>query len=459
MANDRAAEDAAELARAEAGLNARGPGRMVPGRDRIVALLDLLGNPQRAYPAIHLTGTNGKTSTSRMIDSLLKAHGLRVGRYTSPHLESVTERISLDGAPIPAGKFAAAYDEVAPMADLLDKQAELSTGGSGDPVTYFEFVTAMGFAAFADAPVDVAVVEVGLGGQWDATNVVEAGVAVITPISLDHAALLGGTIASIATEKAGIIHEGANVLTAVQPAEAIEPLLSRAASVGASVAREGVEFGVLERAIAVGGQQLRLKGLAGEYEEIFLPLYGAHQAQNAVLALAAVEAFLGAEPGRQLDAEAVREGFAAVTSPGRLERLRTSPTVLVDAAHNPAGMTATVQAMAEAFVFRKLVAVVAVLDDKDHRGMLEILEPVADALVVTQNSSPRALSVDALAAAAVEIFGPDRVDVVARMDDAIESAVTIAEEDDDGDTPLAGAGVVVTGSVVTAADARKLLAR
>ncbi|GAA0255978.1 bifunctional folylpolyglutamate synthase/dihydrofolate synthase [Cryptosporangium japonicum] len=450
--NDRAAEDAAELARAEAGLNARGPGRMVPDRDRIVALLDLLGNPQRAYPSIHLTGTNGKTSTSRMVDSLLKAFGLRVGRYTSPHLESVTERIALDGEPIPGGKFAAAYDEVAPMADLLDAK-------NADPVTYFEFTTAMAFAAFADAPVDVAVVEVGLGGQWDATNVLAAGVAVVTPISLDHAALLGGTVASIATEKAGIIHGDASVITAVQPADAIEPLLSRAASEGASVAREGVEFGVLERTIAVGGQQLRLKGLAGEYGEIFLPLYGAHQAQNAVMALAAVEAFLGAAPGRALAADAVREGFANVRSPGRLERLRTSPTVLVDAAHNPAGMTATVQAMAEAFAFRKLVAVVAVLDDKDYRGMLELLEPVADAIVVTENSSPRRLSVDELAAAAVEVFGADRVDVASRLDDAIESAVTIAEEDDDGDAPLAGAGVLVTGSVVTAADARKLLAR
>jgi dihydrofolate synthase/folylpolyglutamate synthase len=449
---EQAALDAAELARAQAGLDARGPGRMVRDRDRIVALLDLLGNPQRAYPSIHLTGTNGKTSTARMIDSLLRAFGLRVGRYTSPHLDSVTERIALDGKPISAEKFAVAYDEVAPVAELLDAK-------NSDAVTYFEFTTAMAFAAFADAPVDVAVVEVGLGGEWDATNVVQAAVAVITPIGLDHAALLGGTIASIATEKAGIIHPDANVITAVQPAEAIEPLLSRAASVGASVAREGAEFAVLGRAIAVGGQQLRLRGLSGEYGEIFLPLYGAHQAQNALLALAAVEAFLGADPSRPLDVEAVREGFARVTSPGRLERLRTSPTVLVDAAHNPAGMVATIQAIGESFAFRKLVVVLAVLDDKDYRSMLELLEPVADAVVVSENSSPRRLAADELAAAAVDIFGEDRVDVVTRLDDAIESAVTIVVEDDDGDAPLAGAGVLVTGSVVTAADARKLLAR
>jgi dihydrofolate synthase/folylpolyglutamate synthase len=451
--------------RAEAGLNARGPGRMVRDRERIVALLDLLGNPQRAYPAIHLTGTNGKTSTSRMVDALLRAFGLRVGRYTSPHLQSVTERIALDGTPIAAEKFAAAYDEVAPMAELLDTKNSAShrrneqQSQSGDPITYFEFTTAMAFAAFADAPVDVAVVEVGLGGEWDATNVLSAAVAVITPISLDHVALLGGTVASIATEKAGIIHADAAVVTAVQPVEAAEPLIRRAAEVGASVAREGVEFGVLHRAVAVGGQQLRLRGFGGEYGEIFLPLYGAHQAQNAVLALAAVEAFLGAGPGRPLDVEVVREGFAAVSSPGRLERLRTSPTVLVDAAHNPAGMAASVQALGESFSFRKLVAVVAVLDDKDYVGMLELLEPVADAIVVTQNSSPRALPADDLAVAAVDVFGADRVDVVTRLDDAIESAVRIAEEDDAEDSPLAGAAVLITGSVVTAADARSLLGR
>src|SRR5215207_9571112 len=224
-----------ELQRVEAALEQRGPGRMVPNRDRIEALLDLLGNPQRAYPAIHLTGTNGKTSTARMIDSLLRAFGLRVGRYISPHLDSVTERISVDGAPAPE-KFVAAYHDVAPFADLLDAKAD-----GGDTVTYFELTTAMAFAAFADTPVDVAVVEVGLGGEWDATNVVEAGVAVVTPIGLDHAELLGFSLDTIATEKAGIIHHGATVITAVQPAEAADPLLRRAVEKDATVAREGME--------------------------------------------------------------------------------------------------------------------------------------------------------------------------------------------------------------------------
>ncbi len=442
---------AAELARVQATLDARGPGRMVPDRERIVALLDLLGNPQRAYPAIHLTGTNGKTSTARMIDSLLRAFGLRVGRYTSPHLDSVTERIALDGEPADADRFVAAHDEVAPIAALLDARA---AGAGGEQVTYFEFTTAMAFAAFADAPVDVAVVEVGLGGEWDATNVLAAGTAVVTPIGLDHVGLLGGSLAEIATEKAGIVHPGATVITAVQAPEAAEPLIRRAVEVEATVAREGTEFGVVERAVAVGGQQLTLQGLGGVYGDVFLPLHGAYQAQNAALALAAVEAFLGAGTEGTLDADAVREGFAAVSSPGRLERVRVSPTVLVDAAHNPAGMAATVEALREAFAFSRLVAVVALLDDKDARGMLELLEQAVDAVVVTENSSPRRVGADALGAVAVDVFGADRVEVSLRLDDAIESAIRISEEDDG---PLGTTGVLVTGSVVTAADARRLL--
>lgn len=443
-----AADAAAELARVEAALDQRGPGRMVPDRERIEALLDLLGNPQRAYPSIHLTGTNGKTSTARMVDALLRAFGLRVGRYTSPHLDSVTERISIDGVPIETDKFVAAYDDVAPFADLLDAKNQ-------DPITYFELTTATAFAAFADTPVDVAVIEVGLGGEWDATNVIEAGVAVITPIGLDHAELLGGSLAAIATEKAGIIHDGATVVTAVQPAEAAEPLLRRAVEKDATVAREGMEFGVVGRTVAVGGQMLTLQGLGGVYDEIFIPLHGAYQAQNAAVALAAVEAFLGAGADRRLDIDAVREGFAQATAPARLERVRTSPTVLVDASHNPAGMAATVEALGEAFSFSRLVAVVAVLADKDARGILELLEPVVDAVVVTQNSSPRALPADDLAALAVDVFGTDRVEVSPRLDDAIESAVTIAEEE--GAELISAVGILVTGSVVTAADARRLL--
>jgi dihydrofolate synthase/folylpolyglutamate synthase len=434
----------------EAALNGRGFTRMAFDMQKIRDLMDVLGSPQRAYPAIHLTGTNGKTSTARMIDGLLRAHGLHTGRYTSPHLETVRERISLDGQPISEEGLAATYDEVAPLADLIDAR-------NAEPLTYFDVTTAMAYAAFADAPVDIAVVEVGLGGEEDATNVIDAGVAVLTPIGLDHTEFLGDTIEDIAWAKAGIIHKGATVISALQTEEAMRPILERSAEMGATVAREGSEFGVIERTQAVGGQLLTLQGLGGVYDEVFLPLFGAHQAQNAAVALAAVEAFLGAGPDKQLEAEIVREGFAQVDSPGRLERVRSAPTILLDGAHNPHGMAATVAALEEEFSFRHLVAVVAVLGDKDASGLLDLLEPVAARIVVTQNSSPRSMPVDELAQLATDIFGEDRVTVAQNMPDAIEEAVVIAEEDTSGE--LSGVGVIVTGSVVTVADARKLLKR
>jgi dihydrofolate synthase/folylpolyglutamate synthase len=438
------------FAEVDAELNARGFTRIAFDLGRIERLLDLMGSPQRAYPSIHLTGTNGKTSTARMIDSLLRAFGLHTGRYTSPHLESVRERISLDGEPVAEDRFVATYREVAPLAALVDAQ-------SAESLTYFEMTTALAFAAFADAPVDVAVVEVGLGGAEDATNVLSAGVCVLTPIGLDHTEWLGDTIEDIALAKAGIIHKGATVVLAAQEEAAARPILERCVEVGATVAREGSEFGVLRRAIAVGGQMLSLQGLGGVYEDVFIPLHGAHQAQNAAVALAAVEVFLGAGASRQLDAAAVREGFAAATSPGRLERVRSAPTILLDGAHNPHGMAATVSALQEEFAFSRLVAVVAVLADKDAAALLDLLEPAVDAVVVTTNSSTRAMPVEELAALAADVFGEERVTAAASMPDAIEAAVALAESDVQGE--LSGVGVLVTGSVVTVADARRLLKR
>ncbi|MEU4563758.1 folylpolyglutamate synthase/dihydrofolate synthase family protein [Actinoplanes sp. NPDC023936] len=439
-----------EYAEVEAALDKRGFTRMVFDMQKIRDLMDVLGSPQRAYPAIHLTGTNGKTSTARMIDALLRAHGLHTGRYTSPHLETVRERISLDGDPVSEEKLVTTYQEIAPLAELIDAR-------NAEPLTYFDMTTAMAYSAFADAPVDIAVVEVGLGGEEDATNVIEAGVCVLTPIGLDHTEWLGDTIEDIAWHKVGIIHQNATVITALQDEEAMRPILERCADMGATLAREGSEFGVINRAQAVGGQVLTLQGLGGIYDEIFLPLFGAHQAQNAALALAAVEAFLGAGPNRQLEADLVREGFAQVDSPGRLERVRSAPTILLDGAHNPHGMAATVTALEEEFTFRHLVAVLAVLGDKDVSGLLELLEPVAARLVVTQNSSPRSMPVDELAQLAIDIFGEDRVSLAETMPDAIEEAVVLAEEDASGE--LSGVGVLITGSVVTVADARKLLKR
>ena len=426
-----------------------GEGRMSPTKERIAALVDLLGQPQRSFRSIHLTGTNGKTSTARMVDDLVRAFGLRTGRFTSPHLADITERIVVDGEPVSARTFVEAYRELVPFVDLVDGQFDIN-------LSFFEVMVALAYSIFADAPVDVGIVEVGLGGEWDATNVIDAEVAVVTPIDLDHTQLLGDTVAEIAKEKAGIIKPDATAIMAAQPAEAAGELLRRAADVGASVAREGLEFGVLDRRVAVGGQVMSLQGLGGVYDEVFLPLHGAYQAQNAALALAAVEALLGVGAASgPLDVATVREVFAAVRSPGRLEAVRAAPTVLVDAAHNPHGMAATVAAVGEAFDFRRLVGVVGVLADKDARAMLSVLEPVLDEIVITQNSSPRADPADQLAAVAVEVFGAERVTVEPRLDDALETAVRLAEESPDG--VLAGAGVLVTGSVITAGEARTML--
>ena len=438
------------LRQVEAEITGRwGEGRLQPTKERIEALLDLLGQPQRGYRAIHLTGTNGKTSTARMIDELLRGCGLRTGRFTSPHLSQITERVAIDGEPISPRTFVEGYREIAPYIDVVDGQFDIK-------LSFFEVMVGLAYAVFADTPIDVAVVEVGLGGEWDATNTIDGEVAVVTPVDLDHTQYLGETVAMIAAEKAGIIKPGATAILAAQDPDAAAELLRRAVTVEASVAREGLEFGVVDRRVAVGGQVVTLQGLSGVYDEIFLPLHGAHQAQNAACALAAVEAFfgVGAETG-PIDADLVRAAFAATRSPGRLEAVRSAPTILLDAAHNPHGMAASVAAIAEAFDFRRLIAVVGVLVDKDVPGMLGALEPAVDEIVVTQTSSVRAMSADDLAAHAVALFGAERVTVEARLDDALETAVRLAEETDDG--VLSGVGVLVTGSVVTAGEARVLL--
>ncbi|MEV7276153.1 folylpolyglutamate synthase/dihydrofolate synthase family protein [Streptomyces sp. NPDC093111] len=427
-----------------------GETKLEPSVTRIAALMDVLGDPQRAYPSIHITGTNGKTSTARMIEALLGAFDLRTGRYTSPHVQSITERISLDGAPIEAERFVETYQDIKPYVELVDAREEYR-------LSFFEVLTGMAYAAFADAPVDVAVVEVGMGGTWDATNVIDGSVAVVTPIDLDHTDRLGDTTGAIAGEKSGIIKQDATVILAQQPVDAAQVLLKKAVEVDATVAREGMEFGIASREVAVGGQLLTLRGLGGEYDEVFLPLYGAHQAHNAAVALAAVEAFfgIGSEHARTLDLDTVRRAFAQVASPGRLEVVRSSPTVILDAAHNPHGARATADGITESFGFSRLIGVVSTSGDKDARGLLEAFEPIFAEIVVTANSNPRATDVDELAAVAVEVFGEDRVVVEPRLDDALEAAITLAEEHDE----YAGAGVLVTGSIFTVGDARLLLKR
>jgi dihydrofolate synthase/folylpolyglutamate synthase len=458
-------DEIASLLQVEHLLDQRWPEtKLEPSTARITALMELLGSPQRGYPSIHIAGTNGKTSVARMVDALLTAFSRRTGRTTSPHLQSAVERISIDGRPITPAKYVSTYQEIEPFVQLVDQQSEAADGPA---MSKFEVVTAMAFAAFADAPVDVAVVEVGLGGRWDATNIVNAPVAVITPIGVDHTDYLGDTIAEIAGEKAGVITKQEDDLVPTdtvavigrQFPEAMEVLLAQAVHADAAVAREDSEFAVLGRQVAVGGQLLELQGLGGIYSEIFLPLHGEHQAHNAVVALAAVEAFFGAGADRQLDVDTVRAGFAAVTSPGRLERMRTAPTVFIDAAHNPAGAGALAQALQQEFDFRFVVGVVSVMADKDVDGILTALEPVFDQIVVTHNGSPRALDVEALAMRAEERFGPERVVTAATLPDAIETATALAEDSDSEGERFGGAGVVITGSVVTAGAARTLFGK
>jgi dihydrofolate synthase / folylpolyglutamate synthase len=315
----------------------------------------------------------------------------------------------------------------------------------------------MAYAAFADAPVDVAVVEVGMGGAWDATNVADGKVAVLTPIALDHEKYLGGTVAEIAREKVGIIKPGATVITAAQQPEVAAQIVARAAEVGAVVAREGLEFGLRSRVPAVGGQLVSLQGLRGVYDDVFIPLYGKHQGENAALALAAVEAFLGTD--EPLGEEVVKEAFAEVTSPGRLEVVRRSPTIVLDAAHNPHGAAAVVDALEDSFVFSPLIGVVGVMADKDYEGLLATLEPVFAHIVCTQNSTSRALPAHELAEVARGIFGQDRVGEAASLVDAIDQATTLAEAGGVFGEVLGSGGVLVTGSVVTVGEARALLRR
>jgi len=455
-------DEIASLLQVEHLLDRRWPEtKLEPSTTRIQALMELLGSPQHNYPCIHIAGTNGKTSVARMIDALLTAFGQRTGRTTSPHLQSVVERIAIDNRPISPARYVQTYGEIEPFVQLVDAQ---SVAEGGPAMSKFEVLTAMAFAAFADAPVDIAVVETGMGGSWDATSVVDGTVVVITPIGMDHAEYLGATVGEIAAEKAGIIRGPRGdppvdtiAVIARQRPEAMAVLLGHSVRVAATVAREDSEFALLSRQVAVGGQLIDVQGLGGVYPDIFLPLHGEHQAHNAVVALAAVEAFFGAGASRQLDAETVRSGFSAATSPGRLERMRSAPTVFIDAAHNPDGAAALASALRTEFDFRYLVGVISVMGDKDVTGILAALEPVLDAVVVTDNGSPRALDVDSLALYAEEGFVVgNRVVRAATLADAIETATALVEEECAG---YSGAGIVITGSVVTAGAARTLFGR
>ena len=434
-------DDQARVDAIEKALLARWPeNRIAPTLERIAALVDILGSPQLTYPTIHVGGTNGKTTTARMIDSLLFEMGLRTGRFTSPHLESYLERISINGQSIDAKELIFSFNDLSPYLDLMDTKFE-------NPISFFEAMTALAFVAFAEHPIDVGVIEVGMGGQWDATNVVDADVSVITPIGLDHMEYLGNTIAEIAATKAGIIKEQGFVVLAQQSPEAAVELLRRAAEVGADVAREGLEYSIDSRAIAVGGQLISITGLRGHYDEIFLPLHGKHQASNAAAALIAVEAFFGEQ---DLDIDAVRAGFANVTSPGRCEIIHRDPTIILDAAHNPHGAKAIAETLQTEFTFDDVTGIVALMADKDALGILQALEPVMNQIIVTTNSSERSMRVADLTKLANQVFGADRVLVADNLTAAIDKAIQ------DSVRPLSeeSLAIVITGSVVTVGEAR-----
>lgn len=418
-----------------------------PRLDATARVLELLGDPQHQVPVIQITGTNGKTSTSRMIESLLRAHGLRTGLFTSPHLVHFTERICIDGKPIAHAAVADNWDDIEPFLEIVD--AELVAAGK-PKITFFEALTILGFACFADAPVDVAVVEVGMGGTWDSTNVANAQIAVLTPVDLDHVGKLGRNIAEIAATKAGIIKPGAIVVSAAQKPEALEQINARAAEVGATVVLQDRDFELTEDIVAVGGQQITVRGRAATYSELYLPFYGDHQAQNAAVAITAVEAFLG-DGERPLGEEPLTEGLALATSPGRLQLIGTDPTILVDAAHNPHGARSLRAAIERYFDVDEVALVAGILSDKDAAGIFRELAPIVTTALVTRSSSERSTDVDALAQIALSEL-PDTL--VAPYEELVDALLAAREWADEAPRRM----VVVTGSIVLGGEAIEIAA-
>jgi len=415
---------------------------------RVRQALSLLGDPQRDLDIVHVTGTNGKTSTSRMLESLLRAHGLRTGLYTSPHLTTLRERIMIDGAPLTQDALVRLWQRVAPVIHAVD-QASQQRGGPR--MSFFEVLTVLGFVAYADAGVDVLVLEVGIGGLRDATNVADGRVAVLTPMARDHDRYFTGGLPGIAHEKSGIIKPGASVVSALQQDEAAQVIAAAAAQRQAPVFWEGAHMSVADRRVVPSGQVVTLRTAARNYVDVFVPLHGEFQAQNALIALAAAEVFLGAGVPRSLDLPAVARGFAGATSPGRLEVVSAEPTVIVDAAHNPHGIAALADTLRETFDFDRILGVVAVLADKDAAGILAGLSGIIDEVVITQTRSHRAADAEALATQARTVFGPDRVRVASSVPAAIQLATTLA-----ADAP-GEAGVLVAGSITLVAEARRHL--
>ena len=419
--------------------------RINPTLERIALLADLLGSPQLSYPTIHIAGTNGKTTTTRLIDSLCFELGLRTGRFTSPHLESYLERICINGEMISEAAMIATYEDVAPYFQLVDERMS-------HRLSFFEAITGLSFVAFAEHPVDVGIFECGMGGEWDSTNVIDAKVSVVTPICLEHTQYLGDTLTAIATTKSGIIKPGSFAVLARQELDPAQVLMRKCAEVEATPIREGVEYQVSNRSLAVGGQLISIKGVYGDYEELFLPLHGEHQASNAATALAAVEVFAGE---RKLDEELVRTAFAKASSPGRCEIVHRSPTVIIDAAHNPHGAKSLRKTIESEFDFDSIIGIVAPMGDKDTDGILEEFEAIMTTVIITKNSSHRAAPIDELAAQAREIFGGDRVLTKDSLESAIDAAITQARFEVEMNEK--SCAVLIAGSVISAGEARAFI--
>ncbi|MFV0434767.1 MAG: bifunctional folylpolyglutamate synthase/dihydrofolate synthase [Leucobacter sp.] len=413
-----------------------------PRIEPVRRLAELAGSPQLSYPVIQIAGTNGKTSTSRAVESLLRAHGLRTGLFTSPHLVDFTERFEIDGEPIDGEVLAASWDELRLPLEVVD--AELEAAGHG-PITFFEALAVLAYAAFADAPVEVAVIEVGMGGEWDATNIADASVAVFTPIDLDHTDVLGPDIETIARTKAGIVKRGSTVVTAEQDPAALIELEDAAERCDARFIVQGRDFRLIEDRLAVGGRQIDVIGLTGRpYDPAFVPLFGRHQSENVTLAIAAVEAFFGSE--RPVPEEVLDEGLAQLSSPGRLQLIGTDPSVYVDAAHNPHGAEALVRAFTESFCFDELAIVVGVLAEKDAEGLLRALAPIAHRVTVTPVASPRSIDASALSRLSEEAIPDTPIEIAESLPEALDEARAWAERAE-------GRAVLVVGSVLLAGEA------
>jgi dihydrofolate synthase / folylpolyglutamate synthase len=407
-----------------------------PGLERMVELMEFMGNPEQGYPIVHVAGTNGKTSTAKLTSLILSAHGLVTGTHTSPHLERVEERLALDGRYATEDEFALAVSDVAPFADLREERG-------GIPNTYFELTAAAAFAFFAEKAVEAAVVEVGMGGRLDATNVVDAEVCVVTSIGLDHTSVLGNDPATIAREKVGIASPNSTLVSGEMPMSAFEVVAERARDLGIHHRRLGPDFGIEEAELGVGGWLTTIRGAETTYEDVFLPVHGRHQLTNLALAVAASEALLG----ERLDSTALREASADAKLPGRMEKLAVRPLILVDGAHNPDGMVVLADSLAEEFPTTRWHLVIGVMADKDLEGMMEPLASAISGVVATSVGSERSLSPTDLA---------DRIEASLGIE-----ALTASSTAEALDMARAEAGpdgaVLVAGSLYLVGEARALL--